>query len=215
MGLRADFTVFDLGYAETTEEMGVYIDYSYGCQAFAETFLNVAKDLVPVDTGYLRSTITASASDDGCCCETDCEYAEYVEYGTVYMGAQPYFEPAISAALDAAYPYWDEAVDLALEEEEMLLEEMEESEGGGGRSGRGGGGILGRGIGGFIGGLLGMFVIAFITATISFLFSGGDSGRGGGGGLGRSFGGGGDLKGYGDGITVEITQRGDYYNSYN
>lgn len=203
MGLRADFTVFDLGYAETTEEMGIYIDYSYGCQAFAETFLNVAKDLVPVDTGYLRSTITASASDDGCCCETDCDYAQYVEYGTVYMGAQPYFEPAISAALDAACPYWDEAVDLALEEEQMLLEEMEEGESS--RPGRGGGGILGRGIGGFIGGLLGMFVVAFITATISFLFSGGDSTRGGGGNLGRSFGGGGDLKGYGGGISVEIT----------
>lgn len=216
MGLRADFTVFDLGYAEATSIETIFIDYSYGCQVFADTFISVAKDLVPVYTGHLRSTITASASDDGCCCETDCDYAQYVEYGTVYMGAQPYFEPALSAALNAATPYWDEAVDLALAEEQSLLEEAAaaEREGsrGGGRGGGGrsfGGGIFGRGIGGFIGAALGVLFFTWTFGLIGLILSdgmnvGSSSGGGSRGGSSHTVGGD-DLRGYGAGIPVEIT----------
>lgn len=214
MGLLAEFTVFDLGYAEATAIETIFIDYSYGCQVFADTFVSVAKDLVPVYTGYLRSTITASASDDGCCCETDCDYAQYVEYGTVYMGAQPYFEPAISAALAAATPYWEEAVDLAQAEEQALLEEAAAAERGGGRGGgRGGqsfgGGIFGRGIGGFIGAALGALFFAWTFGLIGLILAdgmnvGSSSGGDSRGGSSRMFGGG-DLKGYGSGIPVEIT----------
>lgn len=215
MGLRADFTVFDLGYAEATAIETIFIDYSYGCQVFADTFISVAKDLVPVYTGHLRSTITASASDDGCCCETDCDYAQYVEYGTVYMGAQPYFEPALSAALNAATPYWEEAVDLALAEEQALLEEAaaaERGSRGGGRGGGGrsfGGGIFGRGIGGFIGAALGVLFLSWTFGLIGLILAdgmnvGSSSGGDSRGGSSRMVGGG-DLKSYGSGIPVEIT----------
>lgn len=206
MGLRAEFTMDDLGYAEATEELGIYIDYSYGCEVFAETFLQVAREMVPVRTGYLRSTIQANAGDEGCTCETDCDYAQYVEYGTCYMGAQPYFEPALAAALDAAMPYWDDAVEIALEEEEELLEEMEESERTRGnnfsRSLQGGGFRL------TLGSFLGMVIAAVIVGLIQgFLNLLSDSGRSSGrsGGHSRSSSGGDFLKGMVDQIEVEIT----------
>lgn len=127
MGLLASFSVVDdLGYPEyTSGGMGIPIDYSDGCEVFAETFESVAKDLVPVDTGTLQGSISAAAYDDGCDCEADCEYAQYVEYGTTYMGAQPYFEPAIEAAYDEAAPYWHEAISEAAEEEAMLMAEAD------------------------------------------------------------------------------------------
>lgn len=196
MGLLAEFTMEDLGYADSTEELGVFIDYSYGCEVFAETFLKVAQDLVPVDTGRLLGSIEASASSDGCTCITRCEYAEYVEYGTCYMGAQPYFEPALMAALDAAIPYWDEAVEEALEEEEELLEEMEEAERGGrNRQERGGFRLT---LGGFLGLIIGAIIVGLIQGFFNMLSSGGRSSGG------RSFGGGDHLKGTIDQIDVEI-----------
>lgn len=128
MGLRATFHMEDLGFDLYTSELSIPIDYGEGCDVFAETFLDVSTKLVPVDTGYLLSTLAAYSTDDGCICETECEYAQYVEYGTCYMSAQPYFEPAIEAALDAAVPIWQEAVEEALEEEQLLLQEMEEEQ---------------------------------------------------------------------------------------
>lgn len=109
MGLRVSFSVVDdLGFPEsrmrgTTLEK---IDYSEGCETFVSTFLEVALAEVPVRTGYLKSTIEGSSTDDSCTCETDCDYAQYVEFGTERMAAQPYFQPALEAALEAAIPIW-------------------------------------------------------------------------------------------------------------
>lgn len=204
MGLRAHFTMDDLGYAECTEEMGVFIDYSEGCDIFVEVFLSVATDLVPVDTGYLRSTLRAHSYGDECICETLCEYAQYVEYGTVYQHAQPYFEPALDAALAEAIPLWDAAVELAMEEEEALLEELEAAEAArqqsamGRLGGQGRGGMM-MGGGSFIGMILGAIVAGIIIGLINVvkdMFNGGRSS-----GSGR---GGGDLFGFADSIEVEI-----------
>ena len=171
MGLLAEFTMDDLGYAESTDELGIFIDYSEGCEIFAETFLEVAQDLVPVDTGYLMGSIDAKATSDGCTCITKCEYAQYVEYGTCYMRAQPYFEPAIEAALDAAIPLWDEAVEEAMEEEEELLEEMERAE----RASHGGRNPMfssqPKSFAGMIGNFLGMIFGAFIVGLIQGFFN--------------------------------------------
>lgn len=105
MGLRARFSVIDdLGYPAQTPELGLPVDYSEGCDVFAEAWLDAATDLVPVDTGYLQSTLDAEADDEGCTCETLCDYAQYVEYGTIKMEAQPYFEPALDIALEEATP---------------------------------------------------------------------------------------------------------------
>lgn len=129
MGLLCEFDVCgDFGFLEQTNEFGIVPDYSEGCQVFCETFLRVSRRLVPVDTGYLRSTLDAGGGDTYCYAETDCEYAQYVEYGTWKQSAQPYFEPAIEAALQEAEPLWIQAEEDALMEEQMLLEEAAEEE---------------------------------------------------------------------------------------
>ena len=206
MGLRAQFTMDDLGYAECTEEMGVYIDYSDGCDIFVEVFLSVATDLVPVDTGYLRSTLEAHSYGDECICETLCEYAQYVEYGTVYQHAQPYFEPALDAALAEAIPHWDAAVEMAMAEEQELIEEMEAAEAAarqqqamGRMGGMGKGGMM-MGGGSFIGMILGAIVAGIIIGLINVVKDMFNGGRSSGGGRG----GGGDLFGFADSIEVEI-----------
>lgn len=207
MGLLAEFTMDDLGYAESTEELGIFIDYSEGCEVFAETFLEVAQDLVPVDTGYLMGSINASATSDGCTCITECEYAEYVEYGTCYMGAQPYFEPAIEAAREAATPYWDEAVERAMEEEAQLLAEMEKMEKSA-KASRGGRNplfhIQAKSFAGMMGHFLGVAIGALIVGFFNLLLGGGSHHSGGSGcSFSRGSRGSDNLKGSAD-IEVEI-----------
>lgn len=67
----------------------------------AEFIKDRAQDLVPVDTGRLRDSIrvtkvgsreyTVGPGDE-------VEYAEYVEFGTSRMAAQPYMRPAAEIA---------------------------------------------------------------------------------------------------------------------
>lgn len=83
MGLLAEFDVIDdFGYLDETEEYGIVPDYSEGCQVFIETFLKISTELVPIDTGYLKSTLKADCDDTSCRVETNCEYAQYPEFGT-------------------------------------------------------------------------------------------------------------------------------------
>ena len=129
MGLFVEFDVIDdLGYLDMTEEYAIVPDYSEGCQVFAFTFLKVARQLVPVDTGYLRSTLEAGGYDTYCYAKTDCEYAQYPEFGTWCQAEQPYFRPALEQAIMAAKPFWDRAQEEALIEEEMLIEAEEDEE---------------------------------------------------------------------------------------
>lgn len=124
MGLLCEFDVIaDFGFLDETEEYGIVPDYSEGCEIFIEAFLRYSHQLVPVDTGYLRSTLNAGGGDTSCYAETDCDYAQYVEYGTAYMGEQPYFTPALELALMEAEPAWKQAEEQALMEEQMLIEE--------------------------------------------------------------------------------------------
>lgn len=206
MGLRASFSMDDLGYAPYTSELGIFIDYSDGCEVFASTFERVAKDLVPVDTGYLRSTLRGESFGDGCVCETKCDYAQYVEYGTIRMAAQPYFEPALLAAYNAAEPYWDSAVEEALMEEEELLEEEEEEKNANKSSTPK---TFSRGMGGGFGGFLGMIFAAIIVGIFQGMMNvlsdmmGGS--RGSSSRSSRSIGGD-SLKGWGaESIDIEIT----------
>ena len=137
MGLYAGFDVCaDMGFMEHTPEYGIIPDYSYGCEIFCQTFEEVSKSLCPVDTGYLRSTLSASYNDTFCECETNCEYAQYQEYGTWCMPAQPYFEEALQQAIGSAYGAWVEAQEQAMREEMELIAMEQEAEA---KSGRGGG----------------------------------------------------------------------------
>lgn len=93
-----------------TEFISFEPDYSEGDQIFIDTFLSVAYNLVPVDTGFLMSSIHCDTDGDGTFYgEASADYAQYVEYGTYKMEAQPYFVPALAAAMDAALPYWRRA----------------------------------------------------------------------------------------------------------
>lgn len=58
-----------------------------------------AMRLVPVRTGYLRSTIYAKIQDWVAEIGADATYALFVELGTKYMRAQPYLYPAIQQYL--------------------------------------------------------------------------------------------------------------------
>ena len=133
MGLYVSFTPEDLGYPLTLEQeiMGevvvVDVDYSFACEAFVSTFLEQAIATVPVDTGYLQSTIDASTDGFMCEAEATAEYAQYVEYGTWKMRAQPYFEPAVEAGIQAFREIAGEALDEAQEEMEQICEAIMEA----------------------------------------------------------------------------------------
>ena len=135
MGLYASFTPEDLGYPESleTEVLGVHlevpVDYSAALEGFVDTFLSVSTNLVPIDTGFLQSTLDAGSSGSDAYAEASAEYAQYVEYGTWKMEAQPYFEPAIDEGAATFFQMADEAVEEAsriLEDEaEAVIEEYE------------------------------------------------------------------------------------------
>lgn len=193
MGLYCGFDlVDDFGYTEATDEYGIVPDYGPGNQAFVETFLEVSQNYVPVDTGYLKSTLSAKAGHTFCECWTNCEYAQYQEYGTWCMPAQPYFEIAIEAALEDAEPLWNEAEEEAWLEEEALIEAEEEEEMEASRDGGGRGvntGINFSSPSAFFGSLLAMALVAVAVVTLQAMFgadfsssSRGHRGSGGGGG---------------------------------
>ena len=197
MGLLCQFSfIDDLGYPsevsggdETIGEESVMVDYSNAVEVFIETFLSVANELVPVRTGYLRSTIKAGGDDCNVWCEATADYAQYVEYGTSYMEAQPYFEPALMEALEASMIEVEIAIEEAQEELEAILTSLMESAFG--LAGGGGGGMAGMSWGQFFGGLA-IFAIMFLLlfpilvnvyAILDTLNVKVDGGRGGGGGL--------------------------------
>jgi HK97 gp10 family phage protein len=55
----------------------------------------IAKEIVPVDTGALRDSISAGPDY----LAADMPYASFVEYGTEKMDAQPFMTPAINQAI--------------------------------------------------------------------------------------------------------------------
>lgn len=63
---------------------------------------DLAQSIVPVRTGFLRSTIYYSVTIDGMTIElgATAEYAVYVEYGTRFMSPRPYLRPAVDALTD-------------------------------------------------------------------------------------------------------------------
>lgn len=133
MGLYASFSPETFGLPLTLsqaigeEVVEVEVDYSEACEAFCEVFEDVATDLVPVDTGYLQSTIWAETDGFFCEASADAEYAQYVEYGTWKMAAQPYFQPALAEGLQAFAELAEEALDEASEMLQDLCEEVLET----------------------------------------------------------------------------------------
>ncbi len=119
MGLYAKITPEDLGFErEITEDslgLEVPVEYEEAMKIAGEVFVEEAKKLVPVDTGYLRSTIAAGIDDDAAYFEATAEYAQYVEYGTWCQKAQPYFVPALEKAVGEYIEQCKQAYDAAQE----------------------------------------------------------------------------------------------------
>lgn len=139
MGLYAEFSPYDFGFpsdlSASTEDGDVYVevDYSEAIDDAINTFMETATSLVPVDTGYLRSTISASSDGDTVCFSADAEYAQYPEYGTWCQAEQPYFRPALQEAI---YVFVIDAVEAIDEAQNEFVSEIELSaaEGSGGES---------------------------------------------------------------------------------
>lgn len=186
MGLYAEVSIADVGPDElTNDEFGVsvLVDYSMAIQGFIDTFMSVATSLCPVRTGYLCGSISAGGGGDYAYAEASAEYAQYVEYGTSRMGAQPFFEPALEEAMavlgEMAQTALDEAASQLQDIVQSLVDEMMSavSE------------MMGGGFGGFMGGLIAsaiMLVLIFPIALYAYGImdalspsggsSGGDSG---------------------------------------
>ena len=184
MGLRVNINAMDQGFPMTANvgDISIPVDYSEAAEAFKTMFLDVARELVPVRTGYLKSTIAAEigeASIGEVTAEASAEYAQYVEFGTYRQMAQPYFIPAIEAALEewglAAQKAYDEALEEAQAAYEAEQAQQQSQEAGGAPAGAPvGGGLLG---GLALLGLLLIFTI-FIEG-IKSMFNDTDSHRGG------------------------------------
>ena len=179
MGLRANINAMDQGFPMTADvgDISIPVDYSEAAEAFKAMFLDVARELVPVRTGYLKSTIAAEigeASIGEVTAEASAEYAQYVEFGTYRQMAQPYFIPAIEAALEEWGLAAQKAYEEALEEAQAAYEAEQAQQ----QSQEAGGAPVG---GGLLGGLalLGLLLIFTIFIEgIKSMFNDTDSRRG-------------------------------------
>ena len=179
MGLRANINAMDQGFPMTADvgNISVPVDYSEAAEVFKAMFLDVARKLVPVRTGYLKSTIAAEIGEariGEVTAEASAEYAQYVEFGTYRQMAQPYFIPAIEAALEEWGLAAQKAYDEALEEAQAAYEAEQAQQ----QSQEAGGAPVG---GGLLGGLalLGLLLIFTIFIEgIKSMFNDTDSHRG-------------------------------------
>jgi HK97 gp10 family phage protein len=73
----------------------------------------LAKQLAPVRTGHLRSSIYAKISEWVTEIGAEATYALFVEFGTRYMQARPYLYPAIQEHLPRLEEIICEAIDEA------------------------------------------------------------------------------------------------------
>jgi HK97 gp10 family phage protein len=80
---------------------------------WAESVKTEAKRLVPVRTGYLRSTIFARIQEWNAEVGAEAAYAANVEFGTRYAMAQPFLQPAVQARLPELERVVVEALNLA------------------------------------------------------------------------------------------------------
>lgn len=169
MGLYAEFSPNDFGFpsdfSSSTDYGDVYVevDYSEALEAAVDVFMDEATSRVPVDTGYLRSTISASSNGGSASFSADAEYAQYPEFGTWCQAEQPYFRPALQDAIDTFVDYAQEAINEAQDE---YNDEMDVLRAEAGEEGGGGGGISSEG--GLAGlGMMLMLVILFIPVAIA------------------------------------------------
>lgn len=97
MGLRGTVSV---GLPTTTSIYHRDIDYTDAVREAVDEFMDAATSDVPVDTGTLQASISCEEEYMGFTAYADTNYAEYVEYGTYKMEAQPYFEDNLESVAE-------------------------------------------------------------------------------------------------------------------
>ena len=80
---------------------------------WAESVRGEAERLVPVRTGYLRSTIFAKAEEWQMEVGSEAAYAAAVEFGTCRSQAKPYLNPAVETRLPELEGVLLQAIDSA------------------------------------------------------------------------------------------------------
>lgn len=101
-GIDVDTKGFLAGLARAYAEMG--LSSQRELVRLAIEVQNRARELCPVDTGRLRSSIGHTEGVDvrGPFVDvgTNVEYAPFVEYGTMHMAPQPFLRPALAEAVE-------------------------------------------------------------------------------------------------------------------
>ena len=136
MGLRGTVSV---GLPTTTSIYHRDIDYSDAIREAVDEFMDAATSDVPVDTGTLQASISCEAEYMGFTAYADTNYAEYVEYGTYKMDAQPYFEDNLESVAEELHAncveIWQDAEQQDREQYQAQIEaRMQEAQGLGGES---------------------------------------------------------------------------------
>lgn len=103
------------------------VEYDSQIETALGQFQDEARALCPIRTGNLVSSISGEASGDGFTAEAMADYAEYVEYGTWKMSAQPYFvEPFQTAGESCAEAIQTHLQEVLAEAQAMAMLEIEE-----------------------------------------------------------------------------------------
>lgn len=114
----------DWGLPNRTPELGLPIDYTEAINVFSDIFMRISQEMVPVDTGFLKSTLKSFGSGMTIEAEATADYAQYVEYGTWCCPAQPYFNPAVDSANDAAFGVAKQIYDRAIAQEAEMVKQQ-------------------------------------------------------------------------------------------
>lgn len=103
--LYCEITPESLGLKTETSSQKIPINYGTAVwQSIGANFLNAARAVCPIDTGFLYNNIEYQADEGGVEMLSGADYSVYQEYGTSKMPPQPYFESSIQAALEQAMP---------------------------------------------------------------------------------------------------------------
>jgi HK97 gp10 family phage protein len=106
--------------AMSSFDAGVQLHVNRVLVSWAEEVKAEAKRVVPVKTGYLRSTIYAVVREWVVNVGADAAYALFVELGTRYMQARPYLYSAVQKYLPDLQNLIREAIVLAKREAASL-----------------------------------------------------------------------------------------------
>jgi HK97 gp10 family phage protein len=100
-GIRTTMHIPDVQLKNALNKLGVFefkirAEVIAAVQETATEVAGTAKELAPVDTGRLRSSIRQQLLNFGLSAEvsTDVEYAAFVEFGTARRAATPFLFPA-------------------------------------------------------------------------------------------------------------------------